>query len=173
MPIRTAVIEDTEEIVDLKIKAWKKAYQGMIEEEYLENMDPERFEEKLRLYFYDCNRIVYEDRKTKKIMGFCMYGERQNKAEGYQEYDSEICALYVDPDHKREGIGSKLILSAFKHLKQEKKQNTLLWCLKKNHSARHFYEAMGGILLGEKELYLNQTPYSEVGYGFSLNKILL
>ena len=35
MPIRTAVIEDTEEIVDLKIKAWKKAYQGIIEEEYL------------------------------------------------------------------------------------------------------------------------------------------
>ena len=135
-------------------------------------MDTEFFEKNSPLYFYVYNKIIYGDKNKKRLGDFLFMGKAKKRQKGPRNIIWGKLFFFF-PTIKGEGIGSKLILSAFKHLKQEKKQNTLLWCLKKNHSARHFYEAMGGILLGEKELYLNQTPYSEVGYGFSLNKILL
>lgn len=159
-------MDDVEGIIDVKIRGWKAAYQGIISNEYLDKMKEEQFEERLRMYFHDCNRIVYQEKE--KILGFCMYGERQNQKEGYLDYDGEICALYVDPEYKRKGIGRQLLQYALSDLKENGKHKVILWCLDKNIPSRNFYKAMGGKELGSKVLFLNEDPYLEVSFGYEL-----
>ena len=44
----------------------------------------------------------------------------------------------------------------------------LVWVLKKNPQGRGFYERLGGVRLGEREITLGGTKLWEVAYGFDL-----
>ena len=40
--IRNATIEDIEKIADIKIEGWQTAYRGIIDYDFLDNMDKEK-----------------------------------------------------------------------------------------------------------------------------------
>ena len=40
--IRNATIEDVERIADIKIEGWQTAYRGIIDDDFLDNMDREK-----------------------------------------------------------------------------------------------------------------------------------
>lgn len=169
MKVRRASINDIPDIIRIKIKTWQYAYQGIIAEDYLQNMKADRLERKMLLYFDNCFRLVILEEDTNQIIGMCMYGQRQEpEVEGLAEYDSEICALYVDPEYHRKGAGKQLLQAALEDLKKRGKRKTLLWCLKENIPSRNFYETMGGKKIGEKKLRLNDVEYEEIGYGYNL-----
>ena len=44
--IRNATIEDVERIADIKIEGWQTAYRGIIDDDFLDNMDREKEIEK-------------------------------------------------------------------------------------------------------------------------------
>lgn len=44
--IRNATIDDIEKIADIKIEGWQTAYRGIVEDNYLDNMDREKEIEK-------------------------------------------------------------------------------------------------------------------------------
>ena len=46
--IRNATIEDVERIADIKIEGWQTAYRGIIDDDFLDNMDREKEIEKRR-----------------------------------------------------------------------------------------------------------------------------
>lgn len=166
MGVREATKRDISEITELKIRTWRGAYQGLIDSVYLEEMDQELLEKNLAEHFQDNRRIVYEE--NGKIVGFCVYGQRQQVQEGLPEYDAEICALYVDMDYHKKGIGRSLMEYAKRDLKRMGKSKFLIWCLKDNLVARAFYTKMGGEAIARKWLYLNEEGYEEIAYGYEI-----
>ena len=46
--IRNATIEDIEKIADIKIEGWQTAYRGIIDDDFLDNMDRKKEIEKKR-----------------------------------------------------------------------------------------------------------------------------
>lgn len=72
-----------------------------------------------------------------------MVGAKDNDAEPFQ-YQKQIKALYVDPDMRRQAIGSALLNAVFDTLKRRKVDNAMLWCIKSNEAACAFYEKHSG-----------------------------
>lgn len=81
-----------------------------------------------------------------------------------------MCALYVKPEEKRNGIGKALV----EYVKNEFRKNNLnkmiIWCFKENYPSRAFYEKMGGKLCGESSCIRGDKEYKEVGFIYNLNR---
>lgn len=63
----------------------------------------------------------------------------------------EIYAIYVDPDFQRRRIGLRLFLTLMQLIQAEGHNALYLWCHVQNHAAMDFYEALGGVAIGERE----------------------
>lgn len=71
--------------------------------------------------------------------------EDENKLLGFMvDLDGWIAHLYLDPDHRRQGIG-QLLLDAAK----QRHDRLELWCFQKNWAARAFYEKNGFVAVKE------------------------
>ena len=56
---------------------------------------------------------------------------------------AELVAMYVDPDHWREGVGNALMEAAFERLAELPYEEVVLWTFKENGRAIAFYERHG------------------------------
>lgn len=169
MIIRPIEKGDLNEVARIKVEAWNDSYKGIVDDEYLKNMNYKRTADKWLNNFDNENFIVavYED----KIVGFCRYGERIDELERFTEYDGEIYAIYIDKNFKRKGIGKEMVEYASNELKKQGKAKALIWCLKDNINARKFYEKIEGKFLGNKKSNIGGKEYDEVAYGYILKSI--
>ena len=62
----------------------------------------------------------------------------------------EIYAIYVQQAWQGRGAGKRLLETAVRHLAQLGMKKLLISCLETNEPARAFYEACGGVKVGEK-----------------------
>ena len=165
--IRKIEKEDIKLAADIKIKGWKTAYKGIIDDSFLNNMNKQKEIEKCEKYYDTTGFIVAEI--DGKVVGFCRYKDIENN-EKIDNIDCEIRALYVEPELKRNGIGKEL----FKYAKDEfiKKNNKkmIIWCLKDNYPSRSFYEKMGGKIFRYKKEILGEKEYELVSYVYDLSE---
>ncbi len=56
---------------------------------------------------------------------------------------ADLVAMYVDPDHWREGVGNALMDAAFERLAELSYEEAVLWTFKENGRAIAFYERHG------------------------------
>lgn len=84
------------------------------------------------------------------------------------EVDGEICAIYVKPELKRNGIGRELFKYVFNEFRKNCNKKIILWCLKENYPSRAFYERMGGVLCGENLITKGGKEYKEVGFKYDV-----
>lgn len=165
--IRTIKYEDIEQIVDINIKAWKKEYKGIIDDEILNNLNKQEKIEKWKKNYNKGNVIVAEESGT--ILGFCRYDD--SAVYENTDIDSEIIAIYVDCDKLGNGIGKKLVEYVKDALKNKNKAKMVIWCLEKNQKARKFYEKIGGKLIADEKYFEKEgKKYKEVGYVYNINK---
>ena len=86
----------------------------------------------------------------------------------YKDIDCEICALYVKPELKRNGIGKTL----FDYVKNEFRKNNhkqmIIWCLKDNEPSKKFYTKMGGTIIKEKSVEIGEKSYQEVCFEYNI-----
>lgn len=83
------------------------------------------------------------------------------------EFTGEIGAIYVLPDHQRQGIGRRLFSDVMRYLGGQGHSGVLLWT-RENRMSRKFYEAMGGRVVDQRT---KSTPSGEVpivAYGWNL-----
>ena len=91
-------IENSKEIANLVISAWRETYKGLIDENYLKNLNVEIAEERWKKEIEESNKIlIYKE--NKKILGVIKYGESESELE-----KGEVYVLYVRPEEKRKGI---------------------------------------------------------------------
>lgn len=98
------------------------------------------------------NLLVYDDGIVKGIINRIDHGD-----------EVELCAFYVEPFFKGEGIGRKLIEALLEIARREYQKRIFLWVIKDNASARQFYERNGFHATGEERL-IEGTSVWEVCY---------
>lgn len=114
--IEEAVIQDCESLTHIHIESWKSAYQGIIHQDYLNNISyDERYE--FRKKTLTNNSIIsLVARYNNKIIGFCNAGAlsfhsnqllTKNQKRSRTE-PGELYALYILVEHQNKGIGKAL-----------------------------------------------------------------
>lgn len=164
--IRNATINDIEKIATIKVNGWKNAYTDIIDNNYLNNMP---IEKEINSYSnkYSLND-VYVAELNNEIVGFCRVYDYDKYEFEDPEIDCEIREIYVRPDIKRMGIGSKLFTYVLNYFKNKGKKKLYLGVFKDNYKSRNFYEKMGGTLWKNDFLEINGIKYPTVSYLYKL-----
>lgn len=164
--VRKIKEEDIPSVVDIQMNGWKTAYRGIIDDNYLDMMNKDEImERRKRSYRQNCF-IVAE--LNKEVVGFCWYADNNRFTPNEIDIDCELIALYVRPDLKYKGIGTKLFHFVIHEFKNINKTNMVVWCLKNNEPSKMFYTKMGGKIVKEKIVEIGGKNYSEVGFLYNI-----
>ena len=140
--VRSAAPRDAKAIAEIHVATWKAAYQGLIPDDFLKAMTVEKRLAYWReaIEFSDPQILVATD--AEKVIGFV--GFDRSRDAGTKSTVGEIWALYVAPEHWRQGAGLALWDGARDGLKEEGCTQVTLWVLVANERALQFYEQAAG-----------------------------
>lgn len=166
--IRKVEKKDLPFIVDIRIKGWQSAYKDVIDDEYLANLNNERNERiaKMEAGYNENNFIVAE--LNGEIVGFCRYITDNSFSPEVKGADCELTAIYVRPDLKYCGIGTKIFKYVMEDFQKQGKTKMILWCLKDNEPSKKFYNKMGGKVIKEKTVEIGNKKYIECCFLYDL-----
>lgn len=153
---------DIDKIAKIIVDDWKIAYKGIIDNDYLENLNYIDRAKNIKEKYEKQKSIVYIDNED--VKGYCRFGENRDNEKEY----GEIYALYIKYDERNNGIGKSLSKKAMQILKDKGYKEAVIWCLKENKNARKFYEKIGGKLCNERKIAIGDKQYDEVCYKYNL-----
>jgi len=162
---RPAQAGDAAAIAQVRIDAWRQTYRGMMPDAYLDALslsDSAAFWERILLSGSPLASVYVAD-EGGRIVGFAAANRRDPPKLGF---DTELSAIYLSADRKRQGIGRRLVAAVAAAQRERGATNLVTWVIAKNHQARAFYEALGGELLVEQPFQWDGLDLVEVGYGF-------
>lgn len=165
--IRNIEKEDIPAVVDIQISGWQTAYKGIVDDLFLNSMN---IEERIKQRNQDYNQggfIVAE--LNKQIVSYCRYVNSNVLSPETPEIDCELSALYVKPNLKNNGIGTKMFQYVINEFKAQNKTKMIIWCLKDNFPSRNFYEKMGGKIIKERPITIGNKNYMEVGFLYNMS----
>ena len=168
--IRLASINDAKSIAHIRVDGWKSAYKGMIPDSFLNTLDYDFEENRVKSRInksdseFTSDILVYED--AGKVLAYAYYGKSLDNA--FPDYQSEVVALYVLPSKKGMGIGTKLMSEIKSILIKQGYSNMIVWCLKENHPSIKFYEHLGGFIKEEREFEIDGIKVTELGIVYEL-----
>ena len=157
--------KDIEQVAKIITEDWKIAYKGIIDDEYLKNLDYRDKEKSIREKYQKQKSIVLDEEGI--VKGYSRFGENRDEEKDL----GELYALYVEADERGKKIGEKLLRKTASILKERGYKEMVIWCLKENKKARKFYEKMGGKLYKTRNIEIGNKEYAEVCYKYDLNKI--
>lgn len=162
--IREARKADCKRIGEISMLGWQVAYQDILPADYLAAIRLEdraaRFERVL-----ESGSLLHVAESDEKIVGFISGGRCRDSV--YPDYDGEVYAIYLDPDHMKRGIGKLLMQSLEEQLAAQGMTGVVAWMLVGNE-ARHFYESFGGVKIAEDKLQIDGVSYPEIAYGWKI-----
>ena len=166
--IRKATCLDSTYIANLIISGWKTAYKGLIDDTFLNNMPEDSIKNRWLQTVKNQNSSdnVYVCEEDNKILGVIRFGD---PVDSNSKFDSEVLALYVEPNLKGNGIGTKLLNFAKEYFIKNNKTNMVIWCLNNNIPSMKFYEKRGGKAFGTRRTIINNIELEEIGFEYNLN----
>ena len=167
--IRNLTIEDVPSAAQIRVDGWRKAYNGIVDDEYLDSLNVEEQEQ----IFLKC---VGSDNFIVAIMdggvvGFCRFLYDNSFSPNIDYVDCELMAIYARPDLKGKGIGVKMFKEVVKRFKNRNKTTMIIWCLADNVDSIGFYKHLGGEIKEEKLLQIGDKEYKEVGIVYNLQEL--
>jgi L-amino acid N-acyltransferase YncA len=166
MPIRDAAPTDAPAIARIHVDSWRATYRGLMPDDLLDGLSYERRE---RQWVQTIARsgegrgcTVVADEGEAGIVGFADGG----RCRGDWGYDGELFTIYLAEGQQGRGLGKALLLAIAERLATQGKQSMLTWVLDTNAVGRGFYEALGGVLVGEKTEVWDGATLREVSYGW-------
>lgn len=147
--LRAATPADVAAIADIHVRAWQRAYRGMMPDAFLDALTPEgrhaRWERDVAAPDGEMTVIVAEDASTGRLAGFCSVCPQKHQEPGDAALlpAGELYTMYVDGDAAGRGIGRRLIAAAEERMRVMGFVRGVLWMLAENAPARAFYERMG------------------------------
>jgi ribosomal protein S18 acetylase RimI-like enzyme len=166
MPIRDATHADVAAIARVHVDSWRATYRGLMPDDLLAGLS---YEDRERQWTAAVTRadagrgcLVVADEGEAGIVGFASGGQCQ----GDWGYDGELYAIYLYESYQGRGLGKALQLAIAERLAAQGRTSMLIWVLDTNAVGRGFYEALGGILVGEKTEELGGATLREVAYGW-------
>src|SRR6266540_4156357 len=142
MRVRTAHRGDVREIAALHVRAWQRAYRGLMPDFLLDSLSVvEREAEWKRAMSHQPQLQVLVVDVDHRVLGFSAAGPSRDgdAARG----TAEVYAIYVDPDHVGTGLGRILLAHTLEDFRSRGYRTATLWVLEGNDRARRFYELAG------------------------------
>lgn len=142
MHVRTARPHDAGALSDLQVRAWQRAYRGLMPDGYLDELSADDRIGMWREILADPPRrsaqlLAWE---PDRILGFVLVGGEELDADAAR---GQVYALYVDPGHWRRGTGRRLMAAGCGYLRDTGFDEAVLWVHEHNVAARAFYAALG------------------------------
>lgn len=160
MIIRKASIYDSIGVTKVYVETWKTAYRGIIDQDYLENMNYDKHKRNF-MNLLSREALVYvAESKIGEIVGF-------STPEVSKDNDGDvrgiISNIYVLDRYQGEGVGYKLLSKAASALMKSEINRMIVWVLKDN-PACGFCEALGGTPRETRLDQIGGIDYVSIGY---------
>ena len=170
--IRYAHIDDAVDIARVWVESWRSAYRGIVPDSFLDAIDVGEWAGRQRRIMEQPLEgwITFVAELDTQIAGWAWGGPNRD---AYPDYAAELYTLYIMPGYQRQGIGFQLTLATGRWLVREGLTSMIVWVLRENHSARQFYEAIGGRYCQERQIDIAGVSLPEVSYGWTDLSILL
>jgi ribosomal protein S18 acetylase RimI-like enzyme len=175
MLIRPHTEADRPAVQEIRARAWRKTYTGLLPGEIIQaattppapGTRPGNRGGLLVPEHILSSRTGLVACEEEKILGFAIGGLPR---EDFVPADCELWAIYVDPEIQGQGIGRALLLEFKNAMRAQGKKRLLLWTLKENRSARRFYEKLGGQLSEPEKMFRweGKEIAAEVPYAWEL-----
>ncbi|MDO4760059.1 MAG: GNAT family N-acetyltransferase [Candidatus Saccharibacteria bacterium] len=159
--IRNLTADDVLGVAQIKINSWKETYKEIIKDEFLDSLSVETQAQQFAKLVGSDNFIVAI--LNGEVVGFCRFIYDNSLSPNIDYADCELAAIYVRPDLKGQGIGTKMFKEAMKRFKDQNKTTMILWCLADNVNSVEFYKHMGGEIKEERMVGVGDKQYKEVG----------
>ncbi|WP_210585021.1 GNAT family N-acetyltransferase [Streptomyces sp. GESEQ-35] len=147
-------LTDCDRVAEIRIRGWQTAYRGLMPQSYLDGLSAEEDAERRRTRFTQSEAGVVNlvaDRAG-ETAGWACHGPYRNGE--VRTEDVELYALYVDSESFGHGIGQALLQESVRRCAAAGHRRMLLWVLKGNARARHFYERAGFRADGAEESFV-------------------
>ena len=168
--VRPAVLDDAAAIARVHVASWRTTYQGLLPDDFLSSLSEESYSDRWRRVIGDGqSRVFVVDDEDQEIVGFASCGRERAGETGFA---GELYAIYILDRARRHGHGRELVRAAASALREMKLADMIVWVLRDNSAARHFYERLGGAYVRSQPITLGTTTLEEVSYGWrSLDEI--
>ncbi|MFA5536584.1 MAG: GNAT family N-acetyltransferase [Bacillota bacterium] len=135
--IRIADIQDAVSMSIVHADSWKKAYQGLLPDEYLNGIRDTRWVDMLTKGLEDNTMKAWVATIRDKIIACTCVGNSR-----YQGYEGqlELISIYVLPEYWNLGTGTLLINKVLEYALNNNYLEVGLWVLDGNNRAIRFYE---------------------------------
>ena len=169
--VRLAVPEDGPGVARVQVEGWQQHYRGLIPDAYLDGLDREmyalRWRERISQPEHGGSTFTMvasaAGDPAGEVIGFA-FGCRERECG--DPLLGEVAAIYVLDSHQGSGTGRKLMVALADRLANLGCRRLLIWVLAENHSARRFYEAMGGRAAETRVREIGGADLPEVGYAW-------
>lgn len=151
--LRPATPDDAKAISQLKVLCWRDSYKGLMPDATLANLDAAAEEPHWREWLADdgSGLCAYLLHKEGAVIGYGLAGpfrpvEEPGEEEGkmINLAEAEIYAIYIHPNHQRQGMGQRLMAALTSKLMTKGYCSMALWVLGGNAKGEAFYEKLGG-----------------------------
>ena len=162
--VRRATPEDAADIVRVNVRAWQRAYVGIVPDDVLAAMDPSdrvgHYRRRMTEPGFE-HRVAVDDGR---VVGYVVLGPYRGAPDGRARGHTvgEILAIYVEPSRWGTGAGQALMSDALSRLAERGFGSVRLWVLTANHQARRFYELAGFAPDGTTAAYPVKRPDGSV-----------
>lgn len=163
MKIHRATPDDALNLAKVHIDSWRSAYNGLVPDSHLNNLDYEKRTQQFRKSLTHNNEETYIFEQNGEILGFLTLGECRDE-DLDQKITGEIWGIYLAPEQWRKGIGTLIYRHGERLLESRGYRLIMLWVFGGNAQARKFYEAMGFIADGTSKTLMIGIPLEAVRY---------
>ncbi|WP_171109415.1 MULTISPECIES: GNAT family N-acetyltransferase [Streptomyces] len=167
--IRELTVDDCERVAEIRVGGWRTAYRGLMPQSYLDALSVPEDAARHRARFGqgDGSVVNLVAEREGEVVGWACHGPYRDGE--VRTSDAELYAIYVDPERYGEGIGHALLKESVRRCRAAGHPRMLLWVLRDNAPARHFYERAGFTADGAQEPFeVEGVEVPEVRYAREL-----
>jgi GNAT superfamily N-acetyltransferase len=172
---REATAADACAVAVVNVRSWQESFRGIVPPAHLDGMSYEkraaafaqRFEQRERAREEggraDFYQMLVAERAGRAAVGYVDFGPPRETSFG--PFAAELYSIYVLPEHQRRGVGGRLFRLTADALLARGRRSMYLQTLETS-PYRHFYERMGGRLVGRETLEIGGVDFVELAYGW-------
>ncbi|HET9780708.1 MAG TPA: GNAT family N-acetyltransferase [Candidatus Dormibacteraeota bacterium] len=161
--VRPAESGDAAAIARVHVETWRTAYRGLLPDDYLASLDRAGYEQRWARTLRDAAVRVFVAEDGGTVVGFASGGPERA---GEERFSGELYAIYVLSDAQGHGHGRALACAVVQALREMHLGEMIVWVLRDNHPARHFYERLGGVYVRTQPIAIGSALLQEVSYGW-------
>jgi ribosomal protein S18 acetylase RimI-like enzyme len=163
MLIRPAGAFDARAMARVYVHTWQQIYRGLLPDRHLDAMTVGRAERSiLRRLDYGSGICSVAETDTGQVAGFVSGGPTRTADDIYR---GEIYELYLLKEHRRQGIGRRLVQVLAERFNRMDIHTMMVWVLARNPH-RRFYEKINGIHLRSSTILFAGVRLEAVAYGW-------